>query len=114
MLPIIAGHKMVAWHPKSSELNERSTVVIETGWRHRDTCKAGRRRCRRRIVTISKMDLDIKQGDDLAFIKFGSRVDIFLPVGTEIEVPISSGGKGKQNYNCQNLNIINMEKKTTG
>jgi len=83
-----AGHKMVAWHPKSSELNERSTVVIETAGGIEILVRQVAGAVARRIVTYSKMDLDIKQGDELGFIKFGSRVDIFLPVGTEIEVPI--------------------------
>jgi phosphatidylserine decarboxylase len=42
----------------------------------------------RRIVTYSKKDQHVRQGDELGFIKFGSRVDIFLPVGTEMEIPI--------------------------
>ncbi|NMD01666.1 MAG: phosphatidylserine decarboxylase family protein, partial [Bacteroidales bacterium] len=42
----------------------------------------------RRIVTYAKKDQIVKQGDELGFIKFGSRVDIFLPIGTEIEIPI--------------------------
>jgi phosphatidylserine decarboxylase len=42
----------------------------------------------RRIVTYAKANVDVLQGDELGFIKFGSRVDIFLPVGTEVEIPI--------------------------
>jgi phosphatidylserine decarboxylase len=42
----------------------------------------------RRIVTYARKDQEVRQGDELGFIKFGSRVDIFLPVGTEVEVPI--------------------------
>jgi phosphatidylserine decarboxylase len=42
----------------------------------------------RRIVTYAKKDQIVKQGDELGFIKFGSRVDIFLPIGTEVEIPI--------------------------
>jgi phosphatidylserine decarboxylase len=83
-----AGHKMVAWHPKSSELNERSTVVIETVAGIQILIRQVAGAVARRIVTYSKVDQDIKQGDELGFIKFGSRVDIFLPIGTEIEVPI--------------------------
>jgi phosphatidylserine decarboxylase len=79
---------MVAWHPKSSELNERSTVVIETVAGIQILIRQVAGAVARRIVTYSKVDQDIKQGDELGFIKFGSRVDIFLPIGTEIEVPI--------------------------
>jgi phosphatidylserine decarboxylase len=42
----------------------------------------------RRIVTYAKKDVEVTQGDELGFIKFGSRVDIFLPIGTEVEIPI--------------------------
>ena len=82
------GQKIVAWHPKSSELNERSTVVIETVGGVEILVRQVAGAVARRIVTYSKVDQDVKQGDELGFIKFGSRVDIFLPVGTEIEVPI--------------------------
>jgi len=83
-----AGQNMVAWHPKSSELNERSTIVIET---HEGTEVMIRQiagAVARRIVTYAKENSDVHQGDELGFIKFGSRVDIFLPLGTEIEIPI--------------------------
>jgi phosphatidylserine decarboxylase len=82
------GKKMVAWHPKSSELNERSTVVIETTGGVEILVRQVAGAVARRIVTYSKENQDVKQGDELGFIKFGSRVDIFLPVGTEIEIPI--------------------------
>jgi phosphatidylserine decarboxylase len=83
-----AGQNMVAWHPKSSELNERSTIVIQT---HEGTEVMIRQiagAVARRIVTYAKENSDVHQGDELGFIKFGSRVDIFLPLGTEIEIPI--------------------------
>jgi phosphatidylserine decarboxylase len=83
-----AGQNMVAWHPKSSELNERSTIVIET---HEGTEVMIRQiagAVARRIVTYAKENSDVHQGDELGFIKFGSRVDIFLPLGTEVEIPI--------------------------
>jgi phosphatidylserine decarboxylase len=83
-----AGHKMVAWHPKSSELNERSTIVIETISGVEILVRQVAGAVARRIVTYSKENQDVKQGDELGFIKFGSRVDIFLPIGTEIEIPI--------------------------
>ena len=83
-----AGQNMVAWHPKSSELNERSTIVIKT---HEGTEVMIRQiagAVARRIVTYAKENSDVHQGDELGFIKFGSRVDIFLPLGTEVEIPI--------------------------
>jgi phosphatidylserine decarboxylase len=82
------GQYMVAWHPKSSELNERSTIVIETKSGKEILVRQIAGAVARRIVTYAKENQEVKQGDELGFIKFGSRVDIFLPLGTEIEIPI--------------------------
>ncbi len=82
------GNYMVAWHPKSSGLNERSTIVIETESGTEVMIRQIAGALARRIVTYAKMGQKVKQGDELGFIKFGSRVDLFLPVGTEIEIPI--------------------------
>ncbi len=82
------GNYMVAWHPKSSELNERTTTVIQTESGEEILVRQIAGAVARRIVTYSKENQDVKQGDELGFIKFGSRVDIFLPPGTRIEVPI--------------------------
>lgn len=80
------GKKIVAWSPKSSELNERSTVVVmsENGTEILVRQVAGA--VARRIVTYSKKGDQVHQGDEFGFIKFGSRVDIFLPEGTEVDV----------------------------
>lgn len=81
-----AGKKYHARSPKSSELNERSTVVVTsdsgTGILIRQVAGA----VARRIVTYSKKGERVHQGAELGFIKFGSRVDIFLPTGTEVDV----------------------------
>jgi phosphatidylserine decarboxylase len=82
------GANMVAWHPKSSELNERSTVVIETKDGTEILVRQVAGAVARRIVTYSKKNQYVKQGSELGFIKFGSRVDVFLPVDTEVEIPI--------------------------
>lgn len=82
------GNYMVAWHPKSSELNERTTVVIETKDGTEIMVRQIAGAVARRIVTYSKENQDVQQGGELGFIKFGSRVDIFLPLGTEVEIPI--------------------------
>ncbi len=82
------GQNMVAWHPKSSELNERSTVVIETKAGTEIMVRQIAGAMARRIVTYSKVNQEISQGGELGFIKFGSRVDLFLPLGTELEIPI--------------------------
>jgi phosphatidylserine decarboxylase len=80
------GKKYHARSPKSSALNERSTVVVTsdsgTGILIRQVAGA----VARRIVTYSKKGEKVHQGDELGFIKFGSRVDIFLPTGTEVNV----------------------------
>jgi len=83
-----SGNYMVAWHPKSSELNERSTIVIETEKGTEILVRQIAGAVARRIVTYAKEGQTVTQGDELGFIKFGSRVDIFLPLGTEVEVPI--------------------------
>ncbi len=82
------GNYMVAWHPKSSELNERSSIVVETESGEEILIRQIAGAVARRIVTYAKQDQKVTQGEELGFIKFGSRVDIFLPVGTEVEVPI--------------------------
>jgi phosphatidylserine decarboxylase len=83
-----AGKNMVAWHPKSSELNERSTIVIETKNGTEILIRQIAGAVARRIVTYARENQEVMQGDELGFIKFGSRVDVFLPVGTEVEIPI--------------------------
>ncbi|MCX6255845.1 MAG: phosphatidylserine decarboxylase family protein [Bacteroidia bacterium] len=82
------GRNMVAWHPKSSDLNERSTIVIETKDGTEIMVRQIAGAVARRIVTYAKENQDVLQGDELGFIKFGSRVDVFLPLETEVEIPI--------------------------
>ncbi|MDR2887307.1 MAG: phosphatidylserine decarboxylase family protein [Bacteroidales bacterium] len=82
------GSYMVAWHPKSSELNERSTIVIETADGKEILIRQIAGAVARRIVTYSKENTNAIQGNELGFIKFGSRVDIFLPLDARIEIPI--------------------------
>jgi phosphatidylserine decarboxylase len=82
------GKNMVAWHPKSSLMNERSSIVIETEQGTEVLVRQIAGAMARRVVTYARTNQVVKQGDELGFIKFGSRVDVFLPVGTEIEIPI--------------------------
>ena len=82
------GQNMVAWHPKSSELNERSTIVIETKDGTEIMVRQIAGAVARRIVTYSKENQNGLQGAELGFIKFGSRGDVFLPLGTEVEIRI--------------------------
>jgi phosphatidylserine decarboxylase len=78
------GKYLVARHPKSSALNERSTIVIEDKNNIQILLRQIAGIVARRIVCYAKPELKFNTGDELGFIKFGSRVDIFLPPGTEI------------------------------
>jgi len=90
------GLYLVAWHPKSSTENERTTVVIETSSKIPVLMRQIAGALARRIVCYPKKDWIVKQGEEMGFIKFGSRVDIFLPLGTKIYVKLNQkvvGGK---------------------
>jgi phosphatidylserine decarboxylase len=90
------GKYLVAWHPKASEENERTTVVIENRIFGEVLYRQIAGALARRIVNYAKEGMHVVQGTDAGFIKFGSRVDIFLPLGTEIEVKLNQkaiGGK---------------------
>ena len=88
------GKYFVAWHPKASEENERTTIVVENksfgSVLYRQIAGA----LARRIVNYAKEGQEIIQGTDAGFIKFGSRVDLYLPVGTKIEVNLNQVVKG--------------------
>ena len=79
------GKYLVAWHPKSSELNERTTVVVDTG-REKILFRQIAGAVARRIVSYARAGEPAAQNSQCGFIKFGSRVDIFLPLDTEILV----------------------------
>jgi phosphatidylserine decarboxylase len=90
------GKFLVAWHPKSSAENERTTVVVETQNFGNILFRQIAGAVARRIVNYAKQDRIAVQGEDSGFIKFGSRVDLFLPVDSEISVSINDkviGGK---------------------
>ncbi len=80
------GKFLVAWHPKSSSLNERTTVVIERDNGTEILIRQIAGAVAQRISCYANEGKTIRQGDELGFIKFGSRVDLFLPTGTKIEV----------------------------
>jgi len=82
------GKYFVAWHPKSSLLNERSTIVIKTPDGREILVRQIAGAVARRIVTYSKVGEHAVQGNDLGFIKFGSRVDMFLPLDAKINVAL--------------------------
>jgi phosphatidylserine decarboxylase len=89
------GKYLVAWHPKSSTENERTTVVIaneNNGVLVRQIAGT----VARRIVCYAKENMQATQGGELGFIKFGSRVDVFLPIDAEVKVEFHqkvTGGK---------------------
>jgi phosphatidylserine decarboxylase len=91
-----AGKYLVAWHPKASEENERTTIVIENRIFGEVLYRQIAGALARRIVNYAKEGMHVVQGADAGFIKFGSRVDIFLPIGTEVDVKLNQkaiGGK---------------------
>jgi phosphatidylserine decarboxylase len=87
------GKYLVAWHPKSSTDNERQTVVIK----NQDTevlVKQIAGAVARRIVNYLKVGQRVEQGSEMGFIKFGSRVDVLLPLGSTVEVKLNQTVKG--------------------
>lgn len=83
------GKYLVAWHPKASTENERTTVVIETPKKQKVLFRQIAGAVARRIKCYAKEGAPAVQGQEFGFIKFGSRVDIFLPLGTEIKVELN-------------------------
>ncbi|MFQ3182480.1 MAG: phosphatidylserine decarboxylase, partial [Polaribacter sp.] len=88
------GKYLVAWHPKASTDNERTSVVIENkvfgDILYRQIAGA----LARRIVNYAKEGDTVEQGADAGFIKFGSRVDLYLPLGTELTIKLGDTVKG--------------------
>lgn len=88
------GKYLVAWHPKSSEENERTTVVVRTPKFGDILFRQIAGAMARRIVNYAEVGESVQQGDDSGFIKFGSRVDVFLPLDCEINVKLNQKVKG--------------------
>ncbi|KJD31036.1 phosphatidylserine decarboxylase [Tamlana nanhaiensis] len=95
------GKYLVAWHPKASEENERTTVVVENNTYgkvlHRQIAGA----LAKRIVNYAKVDDAAVQGGESGFIKFGSRVDLFLPLNTNIKVALNQKVRGGESIIAQ-------------
>jgi phosphatidylserine decarboxylase len=87
------GRYLVAWHPKSSEENERTSIVIDNGNFDIMMRQIAGKVARRIVNNLEEGDV-VDQGWDFGFIKFGSRVDLFLPVNTDIKVSIGQKVKG--------------------
>jgi len=90
------GKYLVAWHPKASEENERTTVVVENRVFGEILYRQIAGALARRIVNYAQEGMQVVQGTDAGFIKFGSRVDLYLPLGTQVNVKLNDkavGGK---------------------
>ena len=88
------GKYFVAWHPKSSELNERTTIVLENDTFGEILYRQIAGAVARRIVNYAVEGTQVTQGEDAGFIKFGSRVDLFLPLNTPLDVQVNDVVKG--------------------
>lgn len=90
------GKFLVAWHPKSSTENERTTIVYGLNATTEVLMRQIAGAVARRIKWYIKEGDPVKQGGEMGFIKFGSRVDLFLPVGTKVEVVMDQQVKGNK------------------
>lgn len=90
------GKYLVAWHPKSSTENERSTTVIETMEGKKVLVRQIAGAMARRICFYAKTGDFSKRGEELGFIKFGSRVDVFLPLDAKIHVVLEQVVKNRK------------------
>lgn len=90
------GKFLVAWHPKSSEENERTTTVFERADGKRILVRQIAGALAKRIVNYTQTDKEFTQGDEFGFIKFGSRVDVFLPLDAEVLVKLDEKSTGNR------------------
>jgi phosphatidylserine decarboxylase len=88
------GKYLVAWHPKSSEENERTTIVVDNSSMGEILYRQVAGAVARRIVNYAKVGQEVVQGTDAGFIKFGSRIDIFVPLDMKIEVSMDEVTRG--------------------
>lgn len=90
------GKYLVAWHPKASTENERTTVVIENRIFGEIMYRQIAGALAKRIVNYAEEGMQVRQGQDAGFIKFGSRVDLYFPIGTNINVKIGQKAIGNR------------------
>lgn len=90
------GKYLVAWHPKASTENERTSVVIESKEFGEILYRQIAGALAKRIVNYAVEGTQVTQGDDAGFIKFGSRVDMYFPLGTKIDVKLQQNAVGNQ------------------
>lgn len=91
-----AGKFLVAWHPKSSTENERTTLVIKDEQGREILVRQIAGAVARRICHYADKGDQVEQAEQFGFIKFGSRVDVFLPLGTDVKVSIDDKVQGIQ------------------
>ena len=91
-----SGHFMAAYLPKSSTLNERATTVIRMADGTEVLVRQIAGAVAKRIITYSQVGKKVEQKDELGFIRFGSRVDIYLPIGTKVNVELCQEVTGSQ------------------
>ena len=91
-----SGHFMAAYLPKSSTLNERATTVIRMADGTEVLVRQIAGAIAKRIITYSTVGGPVTQNDELGFIRFGSRVDLYLPVGTKVNVELCQEVTGSQ------------------
>jgi len=84
-----SGHYYVAWHPKSSTENERTTVVVENDKGNKILFRQIAGAVARRIISYAKEGKEIAQTEECGFIRFGSRVDVFVPLDAKIKVELN-------------------------
>lgn len=89
------GRYRVAWHPKSSEANERTSIVVDTG-KEKILFRQIAGLIARRIICYAREGMDVSQNSQCGIIKFGSRVDIFLPLNAEVHVKLGEKVTGTQ------------------
>ena len=90
------GKFLVAWHPKSSTENERTTIVVENEITGPILLRQIAGAVAKRIILYAKKGEKCSQGHDMGFIKFGSRVDLFLPLDAKMNIKVNDIVKGGQ------------------
>ena len=90
------GDHLVAWHPKSSELNEHANVVLQNGNQEKVLVRQVAGMLARRIVCYAKEGQVVEQGSEIGIIKLGSRVDLLLPVNVSINVELGESVRSKK------------------
>ncbi|MFA7115750.1 MAG: phosphatidylserine decarboxylase family protein [Bacteroidales bacterium] len=90
------GAYFMAFHPKASVLNERTSIIIENKDKQEVLCRQIAGKFAKRIISYTEEGQYVKAGDDIGFIKFGSRCDVFLPLGSKVLVKLGDNVKGSE------------------